>query len=96
MEITCADDVTIEGEDNIEVYDSSEWAGRGFCKTCGSNLFYKLKPTGQHMVSVGLFADTDDLTFDNQVFIDEKPNFYTFKEETDTMTGPELFAKHGG
>ncbi|MFT5430824.1 MAG: hypothetical protein ACI9OJ_001502 [Myxococcota bacterium] len=40
--------VEFEGADNIARYDSSDWAQRGFCKTCGSNLFYFLKPAGTY------------------------------------------------
>ena len=36
--------VVFTGEANIERYRSSQWAERGFCKTCGSNLFYLLMP----------------------------------------------------
>jgi len=43
MAVDCGTDVTFEGEKYISVYDSSEWAERGFCKKCGSHLFYRLK-----------------------------------------------------
>ena len=29
--------VTFSGEENIQRYDSSTWAERGFCKRCGSS-----------------------------------------------------------
>jgi hypothetical protein len=35
------------------------------------------------------------IIFDHQVFIDEKPGFYCFANETHTMTGAELFAQFG-
>ena len=47
--------VTFEGEDNIGVYESSDWAVRGFCKICGTNLFYRVKQTGMYVMSVGAF-----------------------------------------
>jgi hypothetical protein len=37
----------------------------------------------------------ENLVFDRQVFIDEKPSFYRFTNETHDMTGAELFAKFG-
>ena len=43
MAVDCGTDVSFEGEENISVYSSSEWAERGFCKECGSHLFYRLK-----------------------------------------------------
>ncbi|WP_395020846.1 GFA family protein [Dongia sp.] len=33
-------ELTVEGEDNIAWYRSSEQARRGFCRTCGSSLFW--------------------------------------------------------
>lgn len=33
--------------------------------------------------------------FDHQVFIDEKPDFYAFANQTRKPTGAELFAQHG-
>lgn len=92
IELDCGTDVTVTGEDHITVYSSSEWAERVFCKTCGTNLFYRLKETGQYMIAVGIFDDQDDLTFKTQVFIDQKPSYYSFAEKTDNMTGDELMA----
>jgi len=45
------------------------------------------------MMPVGLFDDDQDLVFNHQVFIDEKPSYYNFAEKTDDMTGAEIFAK---
>ena len=94
MAIDCGTDVEFSGADNISVYDSSPWAERGFCKQCGSHLFYRLKDTGQHLMTPGLFESRDDLIFDHQVFIDEKPRWYNFSNETHNMTGAEVFAKY--
>jgi hypothetical protein len=47
------------------------------------------------MIPVGVFDDGYDLVFENQVFIDEKPSFYQFANETKDMTGAELFALYG-
>jgi len=91
--VDCGTDVRFEGEDNISIFQSSEWAERGFCRTCGSHLFYRLKQNGQYMLPVGLLEDGGHWTFDHQVFIDEKPDFYAFANETKDMTGAEVFAK---
>ena len=37
--------------------------------------------------------DDKNLVFSHQVFIDEKPTFYSFSNETNNMTGAEIFAK---
>jgi len=94
MEVSCGTDVTIKGEENVTVYDSSPWAERGFCNKCGTHLFYRLKEHKQHMVPVGLLEEDERLVFESQVFIDEKPGYYDFSNETENMTGAELFAKY--
>lgn len=98
VEIDCGPDVSFSGEDTISVFSSSDWAERGFCSSCGTHLFYRIKETGQHMMPVGLFDIVDEgaLTFERQVFIDEKPAYYSFANETQNMTGPEIFAMFGG
>ena len=92
LEIDCGTDIEIDGADKVGVYASSEWAERGFCSECGTNLFYRLKESGQHMVCAGIFDDEDGLSFRSQVFIDAKPDYYSFAEETENLTGAELFA----
>jgi len=95
MEIDCGAGVEIDGEENISVFDSSKWAERGFCRNCGTHLFYRLKESGQHMMPVGLFEDSESLAFESQVFIDEKPGYYEFTNKTKDFTGAEIFAMFG-
>ena len=95
MEINCGTDVSFEGEENITLYNSSDWAERAFCNKCGSNLFYRLKDSMQHMVAVGLFEDQEGLVFDNQVFVDKKPAFYSFSNKTNELTEAEIFEMYG-
>ena len=92
MEVDCGQAVSFEGEEHISIFESSEWAERGFCGICGTHLFYRIKETGQHMIPVGVFEDGYEFVFENQVFIDEKPSFYCFANETQDMTGAEIFA----
>ncbi len=95
MEVDCGVEVSVDGEEHVSTYDSSVWAERGFCRSCGTHLFYRIKETGQHMIPVGLFDSDENLVFETQVFIDEKPSFYRFANDTHDMTGAEIFAKYG-
>jgi hypothetical protein len=94
MAVECGTDVSFEGDEHISVFDSSKWADRGFCNQCGTHLFYRIKEGQQYMMPAGLFTDTS-FNFDHQVFIDEKPGYYAFENETEDMTGAEIFAKYG-
>ena len=95
MEIDCGTDVTISGEQEIAVYDSSAWAERGFCKQCGTHLFYRLKGDGSLQMPVGLFDDDTGFAFEQQVFVDQMPAYYRFSNKTHDMTSAEVFEKYG-
>lgn len=89
MAISCSD-VVFESEENVGVYKSSEWGERGFCKNCGSSLFWRM--TGYYGVSEGAFDDVGEITMTTEVFIEEKPAHYEFANKTTQMTGAEVFA----
>ena len=93
LAVDCGSDVSFEGHENISVFNSSAWAERGFCKMCGTNLFYRLKDNNQYIMPIGLFNDCEGVVFDHQIFIEEKPSFYSFANETKNMTGEEVFAQ---
>lgn len=94
MTIDFGSQVEIGGEEHISRYNSSEWAERGFCQSCGSHLFYRLKHNNQYMVPAGLLEEESQLVFDHQVFVDEKPEYYDFANKTHDMTGAEVFAAY--
>ncbi len=94
--IDCADTFKAESDDQLSVYASSDWGERGFCRTCGTSLFWKMKDKGMYIVSVDAFDDPGALTFSHEIFIDEKPNHYEFANQTQKMTGAEVFAMFAG
>ncbi len=96
MAVDCGTDVSFSDEKYISVFNSTDWAERAFCNQCGSHLFYRLKESQQHIVPVGLFDDAEQFVLNHQVFIDEKPAFYSFSNKTKDMTGAEVFAEFGG
>ncbi len=85
----------ISGESFVKRYQSSEWAERGFCSECGTHLFYYLKPANQYHFPIGLLDSGSRYKLTHQIFIDEKPDYYDFSNETKNMTGAELFAHFG-
>lgn len=93
--------VAFTGEENIGVYNSSAWAERGFCKQCGSNLYYRLlpraeSPDGQYMLAAGTVSDQSGFEFDNEVFVDHAPGWYQFSgnDTRRRMTQADLMAKY--
>ena len=94
MAVSAGAEVTFEGDENITRFSSSDWAERGFCNKCGTHLFYHLRGNGEYIMPAGLFGEVDGYVFDHQVFIDERPAYYQFANQTKDMTGEELFAMY--
>lgn len=94
--VECDSHVHFEGGDSISTFSSSDWAERGFCRECGTHLFYRLKQEGHYAIPIGLFEDSKQWVLSEQIFIDEKPSFYSFAESTKSLTGSEVFAQYSG
>lgn len=92
LSVGCADTLEIENDSAIAIYNSSNWAERHFCSKCGSTLWYKFVGPKEHFVSAEAFDDTSSFKFQHQIFVDEKPDYYTFSNETKNMTGAEVTA----
>ena len=86
LTIQCDGEVAINGSNHVSVFNSSEWAERGFCSKCGTHLFYRVKQNQRYFFPAGLFDLDEELNFDHQVFIDKKPIFYHFANKTSYMT----------
>jgi len=91
--VHCGQGVTFGGSQKPALYRSSDWAERGFCPTCGTHLFYHFLPTDEYMLSAGIFGDEVSFSLSQQVFFDEKPDFYQFANDTPTMAGDPLTAQ---
>lgn len=95
ISVDCDTDVTIHGEENLRWYQSSEWAQRGFCRQCGSSLFYKLVMDGSNYMNVCVAAldNGNDITLKDHIFIDRKPPYYDFADNCPRLTEEEFLAK---
>jgi hypothetical protein len=79
-----------EGADNIGLYKSSE---RGFCKVCGSSLFWKTVGEDRYAVSTGALDDQTNLHLATEIFIEDKPAYYAFANDTVKQTGEEAMGE---
>lgn len=86
-------EIDFEGRDQVGRYSSSDWAERGFCRQCGTHLFYHLKGTEHYAFPAGLLDGGEPWDFREQIFVDEKPGWYAFANDTANLTGKEVFAK---
>jgi hypothetical protein len=85
--------VQFEGEEHLSAYESSEWASRGFCNRCGSNIFYYLKPADRYYLAVGAFDDAAAFRLTGEIYIDHKPPGYDFAGDLPKQTEAEFLAQ---
>lgn len=93
LAVHCGRDVQFDGSEHITVYASSEWAERAFCKHCGTHLFYKLLASGEYFVPAGVF-ETEDFQLASQIYIDKKPAYYSFANQTPMLTEQQVMAQY--
>jgi hypothetical protein len=84
--------VKFEGAENIGFYKSSAWGERAFCKLCGSALYWRLSGSNQYALSAGTLDGQSELALTTEIFIDKKPAYYAFANETKKLTGDEVMA----
>lgn len=84
---------SIQGEPNVGTYVSSDWAERSFCKVCGSALWYRFTPTNFYSFAAGHFALPAGLPIKQQIFVEEKPDWYDLAQESPMKTGEEVIAE---
>ena len=89
------------GEEHIAQFQSTFWAKRGWCKNCGTNLFFKVTLQGDHSddteIPLGLFDDPSGFTMTNEIYIDHKPDSFAYvgSENRKLMTRADCVEKFG-
>jgi len=73
-------------------YRSSDWAERGFCKTCGSTLWYGTVGDDVRHPAAGLFADAAGGEMKIEFFADNCPHGYALAGEHRKMNTEETEA----
>lgn len=70
------DALTIEGEDRLTWYAASEGVQRGFCRVCGSFLFWD--PVGRAKIAIGMgaFDKPTGTRLDVHIFVADKGDYY--------------------
>ncbi|MGF1503044.1 MAG: GFA family protein [Paracoccaceae bacterium] len=84
---------TVDGEESLRTYRSSEWAERVFCGICGTPIWYRFIADDFHSLAAGLFPP-EALTLTKQIFIEAKPALYDLANETPKLTEAEVIAEY--
>ena len=70
------DALTIHGAENLTWYASSEKASRGFCSTCGSQLFFDPPHRDWIGVAIGAFDGPTGTSLGMHIFVADKGDYY--------------------
>jgi hypothetical protein len=91
MATACApDDLILEKQDSLRWYRSSPEAERGFCQTCGSNLFWK-PAHGRHIsITAGTLNPPTGLKVVEQWHVADKSDYY------EPLAGVPIGIDHAG
>jgi hypothetical protein len=92
-----ASNVVFDDETSVSRHRTSGWAERGFCTTCGSNLFYRLVNQGDaagYEISVGALDDQSGLKLIGEIFVDRNPGVYALAGSLTRMTEAECLARY--
>lgn len=70
------DRLHIEDRGSLTWFDSSAEAKRGFCSTCGSQLFWKMHSEDRISIMAGSLDGDTGLTTAKHIFTDTKGDYY--------------------
>ena len=77
--------LTVHGEEQVAWFQSSEQVQRGFCKTCGSTLFWQplMADYEWTAVAMGLFDDPVTDAIAKHTFVGDKGHYYKIEGEAE-------------
>lgn len=84
------------GKDVFTRFKSSDWAERGFCGKCGSNIYYHAVEHGHPSVALGTLDNTTGLTRKFEWYTDLEPEGLGRTNETKALTEAETLAMFEG
>jgi hypothetical protein len=74
--------LTIRGEENLTWYTSSPKARRGFCRVCGSSLFWDPLARDWIGIAMGAFDGPSRTRLALHIFVAEKGDYYEIADGT--------------
>ncbi|KOF22778.1 aldehyde-activating protein [Ensifer adhaerens] len=74
-------DMELEGAGDVTWYRSSDGAQRGFCRHCGSALFWKSDGLDYTSIMAGAFDKPTDLKPGYHIYCADKGDFYEIDDE---------------
>jgi len=74
-------DLVVEGAENVTWFAASDAARRGFCKTCGSTLFWKRNGSDTTSILAGSLDDEGGVKLTSHIFVADKGDYYDLDDD---------------
>jgi hypothetical protein len=71
----------LEGEGAVRWFKSSNHAERGFCRTCGSSLFWRPADGTRMSVAAGAIDPPTGLSIAHHIFVAEQSDYYDIRDD---------------
>lgn len=75
------DQVKFLESEGLTWYASSDFAKRGFCKYCGSSLFYRMNDEQSIGIAAGCIENPTGMFIERHIFVADKGDYYEIKDD---------------
>ncbi|MET0576921.1 MAG: GFA family protein [Mesorhizobium sp.] len=89
-------DLDVTGGENLTWYNASDVARRGFCRICGSALFWKHNELAEISVMAGAFDQPSGLKGEVHIFVGDKGDYYEIDDNLPRHAGSTPLIKLAG
>lgn len=72
--------LTMSNAAGLTWFRSSDHARRGFCRECGSSLFWEMDGQGATSIAAGALDSPSQLTAGKHIFMADKGDYYTIAD----------------
>ncbi|MEP3245016.1 MAG: GFA family protein [Sneathiella sp.] len=72
-------------DEGLEWYASSDFAKRGFCRYCGSSLFYRMNEEDGIGIAAGCLDLPTDLKVSKHIFVKDKGDYYEITDDAEKL-----------
>lgn len=80
-------DLTLTGRPNLKWYRSSSFARRGFCKRCGSSLFWQRLKSPTISIAAGTLDAPTGLKTVRHIFVADIGDYYKIADRLERLPG---------
>jgi hypothetical protein len=94
MSIRFKGGLSLDADETLVWYRSSEHGERGFCSRCGSSLFWRAPGQGTNAsASLGTLPEDHGLEIACHIWVEDKPGWYDFADDKPRWTEAEWKAR---